>query len=600
VEPNLNGTATRAKQRNGAAPPGAPAPGWSSFEELVEEIFEAEHAEHLDAATLDAALMMLLDTFPDAPVGAHTADGVIIAMPESIRLRGNPQLEARSGADLVVPDKALLDGWERAVKIGAARYPVRLVGHPEFQSTVYALDVRETHGVLLVLSVWSVAGAGTDSPDAPPPTERPKPRCATMRTTRNGVITETDEATSAILGWSAEEMVGKRGTDFMHEEDRALAIERWITMTATTGPGPRLRLRYQHSNGTWIWFEVTNHNLLEDPEHSCVVTELVDISEEMAAHELLDGLAQVIPVGLLQFDREKHIAYSNDRLHEILDVVRSETLEEQFATVDAATAPALWAAVRQVLDKGRPADIEVELSLPTRESRFCTVSLRAIAGTGEITGAIACVTDITSSARMREELERRATFDQLTGCYNRAAIMARLEEGLRDRRRADHAVMFLDLDGFKQINDELGHAAGDEVLRLLTLRLREALRTEDMVGRVGGDEFLVVCPNVGGPRAAMTLARRISSLQQAEARIAGRVMPLRASIGVAFVSGDDSSAEKIVAAADRAMYEAKRAGGARPVFAGARAARGKAALKRTPTPRSTRAPRRAKVKPPRA
>ena len=119
------------------------------------------------------------------------------------------------------------------------------------------------------------------------------------------------------------------------------------------------------------------------------------------------------------------------------------------------------------------------------------------------------------------------------------------------QRRSERAVVFVNLDGFKELNDRYGHAAGDELLRTAAKRLRHAVREQDMVGRIGGDEFLVFCPNVGGESQATRLAGRI------EAALRDSVP---ASVGVAWSSGDAHSADELVAKADRAMYASKRGG----------------------------------------
>ncbi len=206
------------------------------------------------------------------------------------------------------------------------------------------------------------------------------------------------------------------------------------------------------------------------------------------------------------------------------------------ATVADADQPVLDRALNEVLGEGLPADIEVELRLPpSRKLRFGTISLRALSqDDGTINGAIACVADITDSARMREELKRRATFDELTGCYNRASIMGALEANIASgQRQAERAVVFVDLDGFKAVNDRYGHAAGDELLNVVAQRLQGVLRDEDMVGRIGGDEFLTVCPNVGGPDQAMRLAERLAQAQREEAPVATGSIAVQVSIGVA-------------------------------------------------------------------
>ena len=293
--------------------------------------------------------------------------------------------------------------------------------------------------------------------------------------------------------------------------------------------------------------------------------------EELRAREqLLDRLAEAVPVGLFQVDADRHIVYTNDRLHEILGVERADTVEAQLATVTDADQPVLDRALDEVLGEGLQADIEVELRLPpSRELRFCTISLRALSqDDGTINGAIACVADITDSARMREELKRRATFDELTGCYNRASIMRALEANIASgQRQAERAVVFVDFDCFKAANDQHGHAAGDELLSIVAQRLQGVVRDGDMVGRIGGDEFLVVCPDIGGPDQAMKLAERLAQALREEAYVATGSIVVQVSIGVAWSSGEGADADAIVAQADSAMYESKREGTGQPKLA---------------------------------
>jgi diguanylate cyclase (GGDEF)-like protein len=187
---------------------------------------------------------------------------------------------------------------------------------------------------------------------------------------------------------------------------------------------------------------------------------------------------------------------------------------------------------------------------------------------GSVSGAIAAVADVTDSVRLREELTRRATFDDLTGCYARAAILAELQQPLHGgRRRVQRAVIFIDLDNFKRINDEQGHAAGDDILRAIGSALRSVVRENDLVGRVGGDEFLIVCPGIDGPDTAMDLAERlVDSARAAFCRETGKIGP-QLSAGVAWSADEDIGADALVAAADAAMYESKRERAGRPKLA---------------------------------
>ncbi len=540
-----------------------------------DELFESERQQHLDAESLARGLHSLLSRYPQAPVTALKAEGLSLPMPASIQLNGNPVLKDRSGLDHVVQEDrvGLLTTWDKALVTGASRCLVRLASDPHSMRTLYLLDLREEHGVVFGLFAASDAAV----PECSAAAEIPKqlPRFGSIVKDERSFMVDVDDAVTQILGWTREEMIGRRSIEFMHPDDHALAIDNWMEMLAAPGPGRRVRLRHRRCDGSWVWFEVTNHNLLDDPEKRCVTSEIVDISDEMAAQEelrareqLLDRLAGAIPLGLFQVDTGHAIVYTNDRLHEILGVDRQDTVEAQLRSVVGPDQERLEAALIDVLDGGLAVDVEVEVQAG-RELHFCAINFRPLSHEdGSISGAIACVADVTDSARMREELSRRATFDELTGCYNRASIMRALEaEMLVPSPTSGRAVMFLDLDRFKEINDSHGHAAGDELLRVVAERLRGAVREHDLVGRIGGDEFLVVCPNAGAPDHAMRLACRLADALQGEVQLSAGAVSPRVSIGVAWCEGAGDGADLLVARADAAMYRSKSQRAGRPTLA---------------------------------
>jgi diguanylate cyclase (GGDEF)-like protein/PAS domain S-box-containing protein len=535
------------------------------------DVFDARPQEHLDAARLERALQALLGAHPNAPIAALSSTGVFVEMPQSLNLKQNPVLHGRSGlAGVDAETRArLMENWDRILTVGAGRCVFQPPGYPQ-AVTLFGLDLREAHGVIVTILVGRDAEARRQAEAGAPVSSAP--RFATLRKTELSIITKIDAATSEILGWSAAEMEGQRSLEFVHPDDHALAIDNWMQMLARPGPARRLRQRLRAKDGSWTWFEATNNNLLEDPDHRCVVCEMVDISDEMAAHEtlraseqLLHQLAQAVPVGLFQIDADGDVVYANDRLREIFGTDPADTISDQLTSVVAADRPVLDEAIENVLSNGSPADVEVALCLSSsQEPRYCTISLRALTHeNGAVSGAIACVADVTDSTRMREELRHRATIDELTGCCNRATIMGALESHIASgQRRAERAVLFIDLDGFKQVNDQHGHAVGDALLRCVADRLRAAVREEDLVGRIGGDEFLVLCPQIGGHDPAVRLAKRIADLLGRDTSLApgGR----QASIGVAWSSGEAIDAETLIARADRAMYESKRERAGRP------------------------------------
>jgi diguanylate cyclase (GGDEF)-like protein len=173
-----------------------------------------------------------------------------------------------------------------------------------------------------------------------------------------------------------------------------------------------------------------------------------------------------------------------------------------------------------------------------------------------------------SSREMRslhEELSRQALQDTLTGLPNRAALIRHLDRSLAACAQAGQglAILFIDLDGFKQVNDSLGHTVGDELLVLASQRIRACMRPNDVVTRVGSDEFVVVCPDVSDATIVPAIAARIGSQLAAPFPIGDHEAVVSASIGLVTTADATGTAEDLLGKADLAMYEAKLSGKAR-------------------------------------
>ena len=172
-----------------------------------------------------------------------------------------------------------------------------------------------------------------------------------------------------------------------------------------------------------------------------------------------------------------------------------------------------------------------------------------------------------ASASERHRLEQRlralAEHDSLTGLMNRAALTEALRRSLAlaARQKWGVAVIFVDLDNFKTINDTYGHAAGDEVLRQIASRLGGCLRESDLLGRLGGDEFIVVAEALhDGPRNAIELADKLMLQMKRPVIIDGKPLVAGFSAGIAIYPGDGDTPETLIANADVAMYQAKQQG----------------------------------------
>lgn len=399
-------------------------------------------------------------------------------------------------------------------------------------------------------------------------------RSVTVGRDAAGVIIFVDAEMADVLGWLPEELIGRPSTDFIHPEDQASAITAWFAMLDAAGEVGVWQGRYRTSDGSWKWIETTNTNHLSDESNPMVLSvmkpvtvERVSLTEALRAREqLLTRLSDVLPIGVFQIDAMRTVTFANDQLARIVGHSPSATVEAQFAVIDADDRQRFFDAVDAVLDD-RPID-ELELHIANAASeggdndRFCVVSMRPLTdAAGRISGAVGCVSDVTEQVRLRRQLERRANFDGLTSCLNRSAILDALTANL-DRPRSTGqgvAAVFVDLCRFKSINDRFGHSIGDEILSLTANRLRSVVRDGDLVGRFGGDEFLVVCPQISGEDGTRHIAERIRQALAGCVELGAGRVDLRASVGGAYTVRP-LSVDALVAQADRAMYESKRLG----------------------------------------
>jgi len=182
---------------------------------------------------------------------------------------------------------------------------------------------------------------------------------------------------------------------------------------------------------------------------------------------------------------------------------------------------------------------------------------------GETTGYVALFSDITERKRQEDKIWRQANFDALTGLPNRTLFMDRLSQAIHSAHREDWSValMFIDLDHFKWINDSLGHEAGDQLLQEVAQRLRACARESDTVARLGGDEFTIILPDIDGLSGGEQVAKKVLESLAQPLTLAGREESLTSgSIGIAFYPDDTSNADTLLKYADMAMYQAKENG----------------------------------------
>lgn len=181
---------------------------------------------------------------------------------------------------------------------------------------------------------------------------------------------------------------------------------------------------------------------------------------------------------------------------------------------------------------------------------------------GEVSNYVAVFSDITLIKEKEQRLEQLAHFDQLTGLANRLLFHDRLQAAMHRARRQQGkcAVMYIDLDGFKQVNDALGHEAGDEVLSKIGEHLKQTVREDDTAARLGGDEFAVILNEVATKEEIDALAQRVITQLTFEKNAGKRSLPISTSIGIAVYPQHGETAEQLIRCADKALYHCKRHG----------------------------------------
>lgn len=502
-----------------------------------------------------------LNLHPDAPVSALGPDGQPVPMPAGIPLLPSHRVDDRSFVPLVAPEEAtrLVTTFNEVLQHGLAVVTVRMADGTAPVTLHYA-DVRNDYGV--VLRVALVEGDYEQIPAHTDLISPSRPRLAVIEKDNVSAIRDIDEATTLLLGWTAEEMVGRPTLDFIHPDDQARAIDNWMAMVAR-GDRHAVRLRYRSKDGSWRWLETSNEFANDRSGERYVTCQMIDISDEMAAvealrhsEEFLRRMAETVPVGLAELAPDRTVRYANDALKGLWSEHKLDSFEAMVDALGRDDRIALNAALDDALEAGLDGDIDLRLlGIGSTPDRLCRVGLRAVTTDGEVIGVLACLIDVT-------DLKTQAVTDPLTGVHNRTSIFQVLRTALSGPDAV--GVIFLDLDRFKQVNDRAGHDYGDQILAGAAAVLLGGLREGDAVGRIGGDEFLVVCPRVDSEAVLTEVARR---LQQAVRSHAAESPDFDwgMSAGVVWLEPGDVSAEEAVSRADTAMYVAKRRPGGDPV-----------------------------------
>ena len=385
--------------------------------------------------------------------------------------------------------------------------------------------------------------------------------------TVNGVVEWVSPSVFAVTGWRPEEIVGRPSTPLWHEDDQSTVIA--LRDTTYAGEPGRGVLRLQRKLGDYIWVEVTLQPYSELDGQSGSVGIIRDVNNRVLAERA--QVASELQYRLLAENASDIVVYTN--LDSVIEWASpSITLLLGWESADILGTPITNLVHPEDLEERASAlainafgiQSSFEARYRTNEGSYLWLSVisRPICDEqGQTIALVSASRDITEQREAQAKLEYLAFHDSLTGLHNRAWILDILpmDLGAVQRTGASVALLFIDLDQFKVINDSLGHAAGDEMLVNIAERIVSLLRPQDRVVRSGGDSFMVVLPDIRDPLEAEHVAERLSATISAEQEIQGRRTVMTVSTGIA-ISRPTSTPETLLREADSAMFRAKSAG----------------------------------------
>lgn len=381
---------------------------------------------------------------------------------------------------------------------------------------------------------------------------------------------------NAEVGTSSEAWAAR-----LHPDDRARVLKLISGAGAGTIPSHGFAYRERHHNGHYIWV-LSRGGPVEWDENGVAtrflgtdtdISTLKAVEAALAAEkERLRVTLQSIGDGVISADAEGRVIFMNPMAEEMTDWSAADAVgrkvEEVFSVVDDVSGERLTDPVKEALTRGELYHLEGDAVLFSRSGQRRSIRDSAApvrTPEGELLGAVLVFQDVTQAHALQKELAHSAVHDSLTELPNRKAFERALTEGIDQARQGqrEHALCFVDLDRFKAVNDNAGHAAGDALLRQVGNLIRSACRSEDFTARIGGDEFAILLTDCSIADAEKAAQQVIDLIAAVRFNWQGKIYTIGTSVGITPITSISPLLAELMGQADAACYAAKNAGGNR-------------------------------------
>ena len=381
-----------------------------------------------------------------------------------------------------------------------------------------------------------------------------------------GLLTANDQWLT-LSGLQLGQSLGSGWSAALHPEDVERVTTEWAEHIIA-GTAYQTSVRFRTPQGRINWVQVHTAPTIADGVvvgHVAAVTDVTALRtaehEASAARARFEAAFESSPLGTAIVTLDGYVVEGNRRLFEVAgpsERVLNKPIENIFLPLETESENSTGLPMPG-MDPHRLS--ERQMRGPHAQDICVNVSVAEISEGTRVTGLLYQLEDITARRLAEQRVEHQAFHDSLTDLPNRLLLLNRLDEALLVASQNDHGVgvLFLDLDGFKAVNDTFGHQVGDAVLKEVAARLVASARTNDTVARIGGDEFVVLCPNMGTSDDVAVIAARLQQSLMRPITLGGASASIDASIGVAFGTGA-CEPEALLHDADQAMYLAKKQG----------------------------------------